>query len=183
MEESGGPPKLSSFAPLLSIIPAAWLAFMSRAVFCTYENGLHSIDRYGRNIFEPLLIGGVVWAVAAGALAAMLFIEAVFRLYGKGYDIPSVAVALAGAWNLLLGFVGFAGNPFPCGLFAHIAPERVFPGALYLTAITFGLLLAGIGAIKHESFKGSPGTLVKVMCLMNGIAAAQGTILVWITCA
>ena len=179
MQQSGGPPKPSSYAPLLSIIPAAVLYLMSRAAFQIYSENSYTIRYYGRNIYEPLLIGGVIWAVAAGALAAMLFIEAILRMYGKGYDLPSVTVALAGAWNLLLGLFAFAAQPFGCGLSGHITPEMRLPDALYLTAITFGLLLAGIGAIKYRSFKGPSGTAARVMCYVNGILAVLGALYVF----
>jgi len=179
MQQSGGPPKPSSFIPLLSIIPAALLYLMSRAAFWTYNNSHYSIRDFGRNIYEPYWIGVVVWAVAAGALAAMLLVEAVLRMRGKAYEFPAMSLVLAGIWNIFMGLLGFAEDPFACGLSGYVPPDARVHGALFLAAITFGLLLAGIGAIKSRSLKGPLASAARVICLINGILAALGAIYVF----
>jgi hypothetical protein len=158
------------------MVPLLGLAFLSFVASSLYTAGVEGIQYHHRNIYESWLIGWVVWTVAAASLIIMFFVEVVLLKIGKGYKLPSVSLLAASTWNLLIGEITFFSDPFSCGFQYQVPPDRMFPNSLYYFALTFGLLLAGIAAIKFESIDGRFVKLARRMCLLNGILALLGVL-------
>lgn len=177
MEETRRPIRPSDFAPLLFIVPVLGLTFLSLVASLLYTIGVEDMQYYHRNIYESWLIGWVVWAVAAAALVIMFVVEIVLLKIGRAYKFPSVALVAASTWNLLIGAVTYFSDPFGCGFQSRVPLDRMFPNSLYYAALTFGLLLAGIAAIKFNSIDGRFVKLARRMCLLNGILALLGLVL------
>ena len=194
MEERGDRIGLRRFAPLLFIVPFLGLAFLTFIASSLYSvgSGEYYLHLYRTNIYATFLIGEIVWAVAAGSLVLLFAIEMILRKIGIGYNIPAISLVAASAWNLPLGALAFSTNPMSCGWYVN--PDDRFLASLYLTAVTFGLLLAGTAAIKFNSIEGGRVSLalkegasvgfsqiesanVKLarrLCLLNGILALLG---------
>jgi len=197
MEETGKSIEPHDLAPLLFIVPTLGLLFLAYNAHAIYLRGIEDIEYYNKNLNETMWIGAVVWAVAAGALVFLFAIEIILRRMGKGYKLPAVALVAAGTWNLLLGAITFFTDPLPCS-FTIVEPNLIPSASLYLAALTFGLLLSGIAAVKFNSIEGRRVStllvevelydfdlmgrgfvrLAKWMCLLNGILALLGTLLV-----
>lgn len=158
-------------------MPLLGLAFLAFFASSLYALGVEDIQYYHRNIYEPWLIGWVVWTVAVLALLIMLVAEVILMKLGRVYKLPSVSLLAASTWNLLIGAATFFPDPFPCGFQSVVTPARMFPDSLYYAALTFGLLLAGIAAIKFNSIDGRLVRLARRMCLLNGILALAGVVL------
>jgi len=193
MEETRRRVRLPDFAPLPFLVPAIVLLVQASGAYSMYARGIENTAYHGRNLNETMWIGAVVWTVAAAALGFLFLMDIVLRKIGKGYKVSAAALVAAGTWNLLLGSIGFFANPFPCGLII-LDPQEIPYAALYLAAITFGLLLVGIAAIKFNSIEGARVNpllveiepydfermgrgavrLARWMCLINGILAMFG---------
>jgi hypothetical protein len=174
MEETRRPIRLSDFAPLLFIIPLLGLICLYLSAASVYALGIEWTQYYHRNIYEPWFIGQAVWAVAAVALAIMFVVELVLIKLGKVYKFPSVALVVASTWNLLIGEATFFLKPLGCGFQSSVPPESTVATSLYIAAMTLGLLLAGIAAIKFNSIDGGFVKLARRMCFLNGILALAG---------
>jgi hypothetical protein len=182
MEEIRRSIRLSGLAPLLFILPVLGLTALSLFASSLYATGIEDIQYYHRNIYWPWLIGWIVWAVAAAALVIAFVVEVVLVKIGRAYKFPSVSLLIASTWNLLIGEVTFFYDyPFQCGFEFDVPPSRIFSNSMYYVAMTFGLLLAGIAAIKFNSIDGGFVKLAKRTCLLNGILALLGMVPMFLT--